>query len=126
MFLDRLAGLGADQGFILDGFPRTLVQAEALDDALAKRGRAIDLAVNIGAPDEVLIERMRGRALESSRSDDTPEAMRTRLEKQKPPADLLDHYRRAGKLRDVDGTPAVDAVTEAITAALAADAVARK
>ena len=95
MFMARLAEIGS-KGFVLDGFPRTLVQAQALDDALAKRGRAIDMAINITAPDDVLIERMMGRAAESARTDDTPEAMRVRLQVQKPPEDLLDHYRGAG------------------------------
>ncbi|MEX2247450.1 MAG: adenylate kinase [Dehalococcoidia bacterium] len=118
MFVVRLAELREGQGFVLDGFPRTLVQAEALDRALAGQGKAIDLAVNITAPDAVLLERMMGRAKESARSDDTPEAMRVRLEKQKPAPELLDHYRREGKLRDVDGTPGVSAVTASIMEAL--------
>ena len=117
MFMARLAEIG-DRGFVLDGFPRTLVQARALDAALAKSGRAIDIAVHITAPDDVLIERMMGRAAESGRADDTPEAMRTRLEVQKPPADLLEHYRRQGKLKDVDGRPAVPEVTADVMRAL--------
>lgn len=122
MFMERLGELRKDQGFVLDGFPRTLVQAKALDAALASRSREIDRCVNITAPDDVLIDRMVGRAKESSRSDDTPEAMRTRLEQQKPPEELLGHYRSAGKLRDVDGTPAVERVTAAIMGALGLDA----
>ncbi len=118
MFMHRLNELGAGQGFVLDGFPRTLVQAQALDAALATHDKSIDLAVNITAPDDVLIDRMMGRARESDRTDDTPEAIRTRLEVQKPPADLLEHYRKMGKLRDVDGTPDVEAVTSAIVRAL--------
>jgi adenylate kinase len=118
MFMDRLAQLGPDQGFILDGFPRTLVQAMALDAALASQGKSIDVAVNIGGPDDVLIERMLNRAKDSGRADDTPEAIRTRLEVQKPPAALLEHYRKAGKLKDVDGTPDIDTVTGAIVQAL--------
>jgi adenylate kinase len=125
MFVERLNGLRPDQGFVLDGFPRTLPQAQALDQALAARGRSIDMAVHITAPDDVLVERMMGRALESGRSDDTPEAIRTRLEQQKPPAVLLDHYRRGGKLREVDGRPDVETVTSAIVAALGAGAGAR-
>ncbi|MHB8376168.1 MAG: adenylate kinase [Dehalococcoidia bacterium] len=117
MFIARLGEIG-ERGFVLDGFPRTLVQAQALDSALARRGRVIDLAINITAPDDVLVERMMGRAAESGRADDTPEAIRVRLEVQKPPAGLLDHYRSAGKLRDVDGRPAVPQVTEAIMEAL--------
>jgi len=118
MFMARLTELRPDQGFVLDGFPRTMAQAVALDQALARAGKSIDLAVNITAPDHVLIERMLGRARESNRSDDTPEAIRVRLEKQKPPADLLDHYRKAGKLKDVDGVPEIPAVTTAILAVL--------
>lgn len=118
MFMERLAGLRRDQGFVLDGFPRTIVQACALDDALARRGKSIDIAVNIHASDAVLMQRMMGRASESARLDDTPEAMRVRLEKQKPPPDLLDHYRAAGKLRDIDGQPDMETVTSAIIEAL--------
>jgi adenylate kinase len=122
MFMQRLGELKPEQGFVLDGFPRTLVQAVALDDALQRAGKSIDMAVNITAPDDVLVERMINRAKESSRSDDTPEAIRTRLEMQKPPADLLGHYRSAGKLKDVDGTPDVETVTTSITAALGSGA----
>jgi adenylate kinase len=122
MFLERLAELRPDQGFVLDGFPRTLPQAVALDEALARQGRSIDLAINITAPDDVLVDRMVGRAKESDRSDDTPEAIRVRLEKQKPPADLLDHYRKAGKLRDIDGVPEIPFVTAAIMRTLGIDA----
>jgi len=122
MFMERLAGLKADQGFILDGFPRTVVQAVALDEALASRGRSIDMAVNITGPDDVLVERMLNRARESGRADDTPDAIRTRLEVQKPSAELLDHYRKAGKIKDVDGTPDVDAVSASIVKALGLEA----
>jgi adenylate kinase len=118
MFMDRLRSLRGDQGFVLDGFPRTLVQAQALDEALSREGKSIDVAINITAPDDVLVERMLGRAKESGRADDTPEAIKKRLEVQKPPADLLAHYRDAGKLREVDGVPPVEVVTAAILAAL--------
>jgi adenylate kinase len=121
MLMARLADLSEGQGVVLDGFPRTLVQAEALDRALAGAGRSVDLAVNITAPDDVLLDRMLGRARESDRSDDTPEAIRVRLEKQKPPSDLLAHYRSAGKLKDVDGQPGVEEVTAAIASALGLD-----
>lgn len=119
MLMARLGELQEGQGILLDGFPRTLVQARALDEALARDGKAIDMTVNITAPDDVLMERMIGRAKEgAARSDDTPEAMKTRLEGMKPPADLLAHYRDAGKLQDVDGTPDVATVTAALVAAL--------
>ena len=118
MFMGRLLELKPDQGFVLDGFPRTLVQAEALHAALAREGKSIDRAVHIAAPDDVLLERMVGRAADAARADDTPEAMRVRLEKQKPPVELLDHYRKQGKLRDVDGRPDVATVTTEILRAL--------
>jgi adenylate kinase len=118
MFMDRLSELRPDQGFVLDGFPRTLVQAQSLDNALASKGKSIDRALHITAPDDVLIERMIGRARESGRSDDTPEAMQERLRGMKPPPELLAHYRNAGKLKDVDGTADVDTVTRRVIEAL--------
>ncbi len=120
MLLERLGELGADKGFVLDGFPRTLVQAQALDQALGKMGKAIDTAINITAPDEILIDRMLNRAKDSGRADDTPEAIKTRLDVQKPPAELLAHYRAAGKLKDIDGMPEIPFVTMAIVNALGA------
>jgi adenylate kinase len=127
MLLDKLNTLREGQGVVLDGFPRTVPQAVALDKALAGRGKSIDMAVHITAPDDVLLERMIGRAKESTevRSDDTPEAMRTRLAGMKPAADLLDHYRRARKMKDVDGTPAVETVTASIVEALGVGATPR-
>jgi adenylate kinase len=122
MFMARLAELKEGQGFVLDGFPRTLPQAEALDAALAKQGKAIDIAINITGPDDVLTERLLNRAKESGRTDDTPEAIRKRLEVQKPPAELLGHYSGAAKLKDVDGLPAIDVVTASIIKALGVEA----
>jgi adenylate kinase len=118
MFIARLGELSEGQGLVLDGFPRTLPQAQALDDALAKRGKSIDIAINITGPDEILMDRLLGRAQESGRTDDTPEAIRKRLEVQKPAAELLAHYRSAGKLKDIDGIPVVETVTESIVEAL--------
>jgi adenylate kinase len=121
MFMARLAELRPDQGFVLDGFPRTMAQAQALDSALAKAGKAIDVAINITAPDDILMERMLKRAADSGRADDTPEAIKTRLEVQKPPAELLGHYRGSGKLKDVDGLPDIETVTASVLAALGVD-----
>ena len=125
MFMERMAQLRPDEGFVLDGFPRTMAQATALDAALKTQGKSIDMAINITGADDVLIERIMRRAAESGRDDDTPEAIRTRLEVQKPPADLLAHYRNAGKLKDVDGTPDVETVTAAIEQALGLEAPSR-
>jgi adenylate kinase len=118
MLMARLGELAPDRGFVLDGFPRTLVQARALDDALRDAGKSIDRALNITAPDDVLVERMMGRAKDSGRSDDTPEAIQNRLSEMKPAADLLDHYRAQRKLTDVDGRPAVEDVTAKVFEAL--------
>lgn len=118
MLVTRLRELRPDEGLILDGFPRTLAQAQALDAALAREGKTIDQAMNITGPDDVLTQRLLGRAQESGRADDTLEAIKTRLAVQKPPAELLDHYRKAGKLKDVDGLPEIPVVTESILAAL--------
>jgi len=118
MFMDRLESLRPDQGFVLDGFPRTMAQAVALDDALRSMGKSIDVALNITGPDEVLVERMLNRAKDSGRTDDTPDAIRTRLEVQKPPRDLLEHYRKAGKLKEVDGMPDIETVTRSVVDAL--------
>ncbi len=122
MFMARLLELKPDQGFILDGFPRTTVQAEALDAALVREDKVIDLAINIHGSDDVLVERMLNRAKDSTRSDDTPEAIRTRLEVQKPTPELLEHYRSNGKLKDIDGLPEIPFVTMAIMNALGVDA----
>jgi adenylate kinase len=124
MFMARLADLGPDQGFVLDGFPRTMAQAQALDAALAKAGKAIDIAINITAPDDILMDRMLKRAADSGRADDTPDAIKTRLEVQKPPAELLAHYRDDGKLKDVDGLPDIETVTASVLAALGVDGAA--
>jgi len=118
MFMDRLATLRPDQGFVLDGFPRTMAQAIALDEALRSQGKSIDMALHITGSDDVLVARMLNRAKDSGRADDTPDAIRTRLEVQKPAADLLAHYRNAGKLKEVDGTPDIDTVTESVVDAL--------
>jgi adenylate kinase len=121
MFMERLGELDDGQGFVLDGFPRTLVQAVALDDALAKQGKSIDQAINLTASDDALLDRMLKRAQESDRTDDTPEAIGVRLQVQKPAPELLDHYRKAGKLKDVDGLPEIPFVTRAIMKALGID-----
>ncbi|MDP9237680.1 MAG: adenylate kinase [Chloroflexota bacterium] len=121
MFMEQLGELEDGQGFVLDGFPRTLVQAVALDEALAKRRKSIDQAINITAPDDVLLGRMLKRAKDSNRADDTPEAIAVRLQVQKPPQDLLDHYRKAAKMKDVDGLPEIPFVTRAILQALGID-----
>lgn len=92
---DRLSRGDTMGGFILDGFPRTMPQAEALGQMLHELGRDIDVVFDFQVPDrEVLMQRMLRRAAEEGRSDDTPEAMQRRLELyDRETAPLVDHYR---------------------------------
>jgi adenylate kinase len=92
---DRLSRGDTLGGFVLDGFPRTMPQAEALDELLRELGRDLDIVFDFQVPDrEVLTERMLGRAAEEGRSDDTPEAIARRLELyDRETAPLVDYYR---------------------------------
>jgi adenylate kinase len=138
MLVERIGKPDAVEGFVLDGFPRNLAQARALDEALARAGKSIDLALNITVPDDELVRRLGGRWIcrscgaiyqETSnpprisgrcdrcegelyqRDDDKPETVRSRLEQQRPPADMLAHYRDSGQLVDINGMQDLDDVT---------------
>ena len=91
-------------GFILDGFPRTMAQADALDAMLAEIDRPLSVVLELQVPDDVAIERLRKRAAEEGRSDDTPEAIANRIDlyhrETKP---LVSHYRLAGNLVGIHG-----------------------
>ena len=101
---ERLQSADAADGFILDGFPRTMPQADALDSMLAEIDRPLDVVLELQVPDEVAIERLRKRAEEEGRSDDTPEAIAKRIalynQETKP---LVSHYRLAGNLVGIHG-----------------------
>ena len=107
------------QGFILDGYPRNLVQAAALDALLADLGQKFDAAVQLVVDNEQIIERLAGRAKAEGRSDDTPESVRHRLnvydEKTAP---VVDFYRQHGQLTVVNGVGALDEVFTRIVEAL--------
>jgi adenylate kinase len=92
---DRLSRGDTLGGFVLDGFPRTMAQAEALDEMLHGLGRDLDVVFEFQVPDrQQLIDRMLRRAAEEGRSDDTPEAIARRLETyDRETAPLVDHYR---------------------------------
>ena len=92
---DRLSRGDTVAGFVLDGFPRTLPQAEALDSLLRELGRSLDVVFDFQVPDrETLLQRMLGRAAEEGRSDDTPEAIQRRLELyERETAPLVEYYR---------------------------------
>jgi adenylate kinase len=146
VFLDRLEQPDARAGAILDGFPRTRVQAEALDLALAEAARRVDRAVLVDVPTEDLIARMASRRicvanghvynlasnpplvagicdLDGSelvqREDDREATVRARMQQQIPPLlDVVDHYRSSGVLRTVDGRLPIDDVSVAVIAAV--------
>lgn len=146
LVVDRLAQDDAANGYVLDGFPRTIPQAEALDAALKKIGEKLDYAIDVDVPDENIIRRMSGRRACVScggtyhikynptktegicdacggelilRDDDKPETVKQRLDvyhEQTQP--LIDYYTKAGILKEVDGTVDLDAVFEAIVGIL--------
>ena len=146
MLLERLAEEDAVHGCLLDGFPRTLEQATALDDALSGQGQAIDKVLCIQVPEDELLGRLAGRwtcrgcgdvyhrqsrwpKVEGrcdrcggelyQRDDDQPEAVRRRLEVySRQTAPLIDYYRGQGKLVEVDGYRSVDEVSGELQAAL--------
>jgi adenylate kinase len=114
---ERLAG---EEGFVLDGFPRTLAQAEALDAMLAEIGKPLDTVLLLEVSDEEASSRMLGRAAEEGRADDTPEIIANRLrlyhELTRP---VVERYRVAGELVVVDGEQSMSEVFAAIESALA-------
>ncbi len=112
---ERLAAADCAEGFLLDGFPRTIAQAEALDEMLTKKGTPLDIVLELRVPEDELFTRLAGRG----RADDTPEAIRNRLvgyTNQTSP--LLDYYAKKGLLQTVDGLGTVDAIFSRIEAIL--------
>jgi adenylate kinase len=113
-------------GAIFDGFPRTVAQAEALDDLLARRKSQIDLVVRLAVDDEALMDRIAKRFAEEGRSDDNPEAFAVRLGAyNRQTAPLLPFYRAQGKLVELDGMAPIEEVAREIDRVLGVAAPAR-
>jgi len=105
---ERLEEPDAAYGFVLDGFPRTTPQADALDAMLREIGRELTVVFALQVSDEICVERLLKRSREEGRPDDTPEAIRTRLELyHRETEPLIEHYRAQGNLVTIhaDGTP---------------------
>jgi adenylate kinase len=115
----RLPEAEAAGGAIFDGFPRTIAQAQALDQLLEGRGARIDLVVRLKVDDKALMDRIAGRFAESGRPDDNPESFKVRLAAYNTQtAPLIPYYQTHGKLVEVDGMGSPDQVAEGIAAAL--------
>ena len=120
MLEERLTAGDTGNGFILDGYPRNLAQANALDALLKKLEQPVDIAVQLDVDTELLIERIAGRARVEGRADDTPEAVRNRLKVyNEATTPVVDYYRNAGKLACVDGVGSMDDVFQRILETLA-------
>ena len=116
---DRLTEADAEHGFLLDGYPRTVQQVEFLDEFLAGRGEALAAVVQLVADRDEIVERLRRRALDQGRSDDTEDAIRHRQDVYlRETAPLIETYRDRGLLVEVDGLGTIDEVATRIDGAL--------
>jgi len=111
--------LAEEDGFVLDGFPRTVPQAEALDTMLDEIGKPLDAVILLQVSDDVATERLRERAAKEGRADDSPEAIANRLRQYHELTELVvDRYQQAGIEVIVDGEQTMDVVLAAIQDAL--------
>ncbi|MCC7348576.1 MAG: adenylate kinase [Variibacter sp.] len=124
---ERIDQPDARKGFVLDGFPRTVAQAEALDRLLQQKGLKLDAVLELRVNEGILLSRIENRVAELKRAgqpvraDDNPESLKVRLDAYRAQtAPLIDYYGSKGALRTVDGMAPVDAVSAAIGKALAA------
>jgi adenylate kinase len=112
---ERLTQPDCQKGYLLDGFPRTIAQAEELDRMLAEKGTPLDAVLELQVPEEELFQRLAGRG----RADDTPEVIRQRLvayRKQTEP--LLEYYGRRGAIKSINGLGTVDEIFDRARAVL--------
>lgn len=117
---ERLQQPDTVTGFVLDGFPRNMAQADALDEMLDAIDRPLDIVFEFALSDELALERCLGRASEEGRTDDTPEMIARRLrtyhEQTEP---IIEHYRAAGRLVVIHAERSIDDVNAELSAALA-------
>jgi len=118
---ERIQQPDAARGFVLDGFPRTVAQAEALERLLAQRGLKLDAVIELKVDERILLRRIETRVGETKargeavRADDDPEVLKQRLSAYRvQTAPLVDHYRAKSVLRSVDGMASIDEVSEVI------------
>jgi len=116
---ERLSQGDTGEGYILDGYPRNLAQANALDALLARIGQPVERAIQLDVDNELLIARLAGRALAEGRADDNPESVRKRLEVyDEQTAPVIDYYRHQQKLTAIDGVGSMEEVFGRIVEAL--------
>jgi adenylate kinase len=119
MLEERLGKDDARAGFVLDGYPRNLAQARALDELLARLKQPVDIAVQLDVDTNLLVERIAGRAALEGRADDTPESVRNRLNVyNEQTAPVVDFYRQKGNLVCLDGVGSMDEVFYRIVEAI--------
>ena len=119
MLEERFSRPDTAGGFILDGYPRNLAQADALDGLLNRLKQPFDYAVQLDVPTELLVERIAGRAKAEGRADDSPDSVRTRLKiYNDQTAPVIDYYRQHGQLTVVDGVGELDEVFTRIVEAI--------
>ncbi len=119
LIAEQLSANADAPGFIFDGFPRTIGQAEALDSLLQSRGEAVDLVIRMRVDDPLLLERVTKRFEEQGRADDNPETFSRRLERYyEDTAPLVPLYAERGVLIEIDGMGSIETVSIEIDAAL--------
>ena len=119
MVADRIAQADAEHGFLLDGYPRTKGQVEALDAMLAEAGQSLSAVVELEVPDEELVERLLKRAEIEGRADDTQEVIEHRLDLyHRETESVIQEYVERGIVARVDGTGQIDDVTERLLQAV--------